>query len=287
MLAIAVVVVGAAIATSIAAAGGNLSQFANWQEAFGHLDDRVANLEVKHSIVCATLMEEYDAGHRRYNSIGTEQDWHDQGLDEVQDYLDRATSGTHYETRWTRAGAEAEYNRCTSLSQATPTPTAMTQPTPRPTHLPTATPTSGQTSTATCMPDDYDRDDWGDYPAADASAAPRWTLPADNVNSPAITQDHHVALEDAHTSGGCNWSIAQKDAFSSDAENLNPTTRSFNSSKSNRTPDQLTGIAAAIIDTSAEKCDYATQHDAVKDKYDLTMADSERTTVTAWLALCP
>ena len=81
--------------------------------------------------------------------------------------------------------------------------------------------------------------------------------------------------------------MAHKDVFSSDAENLNPTTRSFNSSKGNRTPDQLTGIAAAIIDTSAEKCDYATQHDEVKDKYDLTMTDSERTTVKAWLALCP
>ena len=91
-----------------------------------------------------------------------------------------------------------------------------------------------------------------------------------------ITQDHHVALRDAHISGGCNWSATQKDQFSSDAENLNPTTRSFNSSKAHRTPDQLTGIALGIIDTSAEKCDYATQHDEVKDKYDLTMTDDEQ-----------
>ena len=156
MLAIAVVVVGAAIATSIVAAGSNLSQFANWQEAFGHLDNRVANLEAKHSIVCATLMEEYDAGYRRYASIGTAQDWHDQGLDEVQDYLDRATSGKHYETKWTRAGAEAEYNRCTVLNQSLATPEPTLQPVAN-----TPAPTSDQTSTATCVPDDYDRDELG------------------------------------------------------------------------------------------------------------------------------
>ena len=77
-----------------------------------------------------------------------------------------------------------------------------------------------------------------------------------------------------------------KNGFASDPDNLNPTTRSFNSSKGSRTPDQLTGIALGIIDTDAEKCDYATQHDAVKDEYDLSMMESEQATVTAWLTLC-
>ena len=67
---------------------------------------------------------------------------------------------------------------------------------------------------------------------------------------------------------------------------LNPTTRSFNSSKGNRTPDQVTGIDSSIIETDAVKCDYATQHDADKDKYELTMTENEQATVTERLWLC-
>ena len=67
---------------------------------------------------------------------------------------------------------------------------------------------------------------------------------------------------------------------------LNPTTRSFNSSKGNRTPDQVTGIDSSIIETDAAKCDYATQHDADKDKYELTMTENEQATVTERLWLC-
>ena len=146
---------------------------------------------------------------------------------------------------------------------------------------------TGQGTAASCSGDDYDRDEWGDYPAADPNATPRWTKPSDNVSSRDITQDHHVALKDTHISGGCDWSATKKNGFSTDSENLNPTTRSFNSSKANRTPDQLTGIAKGIIDTDDEKCDYATQHNEVKDKYDLTMTGAEEATVDEWLALCP
>ena len=140
--------------------------------------------------------------------------------------------------------------------------------------------------TTACSGDDYDRDEWGDYPEADANATPRWTKSTDDVASRDITQDHHVALKDAHISGGCNWSSAKKDEFSSDMENLNATTWSFNSSKANRTPDQLTGIALRIIDTDAERCDYATQHEDVKEKYALSMTTAEQTTVDNWLAMC-
>ena len=137
-----------------------------------------------------------------------------------------------------------------------------------------------------CSADDYDRDEWGEYPGADADAVPTWTLPSDDVASAEITLDHHVALKDAHVSGGCDWIVAMKNDFATDPANLNPTTRSFNSSKGSRTPDQLTGIAQRIIDTEDEQCDYATQHDEVKDQYDLSMTESERETVTQWLALC-
>ena len=137
-----------------------------------------------------------------------------------------------------------------------------------------------------CSADDYDRDEWGEYPGADADAVPTWTLPSDDVASAEITLDHHVALKDAHVSGGCDWIVAMKNDFATDPANLNPTSGSFNSSKGSRTPDQLTGIAQRIIDTEDEQCDYATQHDEVKDKYDLSMTESERETVTQWLALC-
>ena len=137
-----------------------------------------------------------------------------------------------------------------------------------------------------CLADDYGRNEWGDYPGAPDDATPTWTLPSDNVASPDVTLDHHVALQDAHVSGGCDWSLEIKSDFATDPDNLNPTTRSFNSSKGGRTPDQLTGIAKSIIDTDDEKCDYATQHDAVKDEYDLTMTANEQATVTEWLSLC-
>ena len=137
-----------------------------------------------------------------------------------------------------------------------------------------------------CTATHYDRSAWGSYPRAAAGAAPTWTTASDRVNSRVITQDHHVALQDAHVSGGCHWTAAKKDQFSSDTANLNPTTALFNSSKGSRTPDQLTGIAARIIDTAAERCDYATQHRDVKRAWGLTMTASESATVDAWLADC-
>ena len=150
-----------------------------------------------------------------------------------------------------------------------------------------AAPIPVQSVDSQCSADDYDRNEWGDYPGASDDATPTWTLPSDNVASPDITLDHHVALQDAHVSGGCDWSLEIKNDFATDPDNLNPTTRSFNSSKGSRTPDQLTGIAKRIIDTDDEKCDYATQHDAVKDEYDLTMMANEQVTVAEWLSLCP
>ena len=115
-----------------------------------------------------------------------------------------------------------------------------------------ALPPPSSPPTLVCSADNYDRGEWGRYPAVDPTATARWTVAADNVNAPNLTQDHHVALKDAHTSGGCNWSAAEKDEFSDDPGNLNPTTKLFNSSKGSRTPDRLTGIAASIINTDAD-----------------------------------
>ena len=108
-----------------------------------------------------------------------------------------------------------------------------------------------------CMAEDYDRSEWGDYPNAEVGAAPTWTTAADDVPAPGITMDHHVALLEAHVAGGCGWTESRKTEFAGDADNLNPTTRSFNASKGSRTPERLIGIAASIIDTDGEKCAYA------------------------------
>ena len=137
-----------------------------------------------------------------------------------------------------------------------------------------------------CRDMPFARDSWGGYPSVPVGALATWTTIADAVNAPQLTHDHHVALRDAHISGGCMWSAEQRDTFSSDLTNLNPTTQSFNSSKGSRTPDQLTGIALRILDTAAERCAYATQHEAVKTAYGLTMTEAEAMTVEAWIAGC-
>ena len=61
-----------------------------------------------------------------------------------------------------------------------------------------------------CAGGDYDRDEWGSYPPAPANSVPTWTKPHDAVNSRTITHDHHVALRDAHVSGGCDWSCSDE-----------------------------------------------------------------------------
>ncbi|MDE2877103.1 MAG: hypothetical protein OXQ93_16805 [Gemmatimonadota bacterium] len=144
----------------------------------------------------------------------------------------------------------------------------------------------GVTVLESCSEQPYNRADWGTYPAADSTADPTWTQPHDSVNNPKITQDHHVALKDAHLSGGCHWSDEKKDRFSSYAANLNPTAGSFNSSKGSRTPDKLTGIAKRIIDTPPEKCRYALQHQAVKAHWQLIMTTAETAIVVSWLRGC-
>lgn len=139
---------------------------------------------------------------------------------------------------------------------------------------------------STCDSGSYDRDDWGSYPPVPEGAKARWSTPEDNLNDTSLQHDHHVALRDAHDSGACGWSEDAKDGFSSETMNLNPTAASFNASKGSRSPDELTGIAAKVIDTNKEKCDYALQHVRVKRKYGLVMTPEEQSTAHSWMRLC-
>ena len=149
-----------------------------------------------------------------------------------------------------------------------------------------ADPAPAPAAAAACAGVAYDRDSWGSYPPANPGARPTWTTAADRVNAPAIQHDHHVSLQDAHFSGGCLWTAAEKARFARDPANLNPTTASFNSSKGSRTPDRLDGIARAIIDTPAEKCAYAVQTGEVKLAYGLDFSAAEEALLLRWLDLC-
>ena len=186
--------------------------------------------------------------------------------------------------RWKLAGRVALVAGYIALAAAIFWPTSTAVPGPAadsPPPAPTAVPAA-----ADCYGIAYDRDSWGGYPTASPNARPRWTTPADRVNAPAIQQDHHVSLQNAHFSGGCRWSAVRKNAFASDPANLNPTTASFNASKGSRTPDRLTGIARDIIDTDRERCEYALQHTEVKLEYGLTFTAAELDTLERWVDLC-
>lgn len=139
---------------------------------------------------------------------------------------------------------------------------------------------------STCDPDLYDRSDWGSYPAVPEDAKPRWATPEDDLADMKLEHDHHVALKVAHSGGACGWTKEQKDAFSSDSLNLNPTAGSFNASKGSRTPDELTGIAKSVIDTKEEKCEYGRQHSRVMRKYGLSMTPVQKETVESWMRMC-
>ena len=124
-------------------------------------------------------------------------------------------------------------------------------------------------------------------PRVSATATPTWTLPSDSVPDARIIHDHHVSNFEAHHTGGCYWSNAKKDSFASYAGNLNPVTVSFDASKGTLAPDQLTGIAARIIDTAPEKCRYARQHLAVKSRWGLVrFGKPEHDTLEAWIKGC-
>ena len=261
-----------------------------WIEAFVYVDVNAANIQVSNGRAEYTVRR-LSPGARHAFTVLTSNDFTDSGGGGSV----RSEFFWPSNPRWSflpgrdslPAGIEIPDRTCSApLANPTPMPSPTVTPSPTATVEPTLAPTPAASPVA-CSGDTFDRDDWGDYPGVAAGATATWTVPSDNVSAPDLTMDHHVALKDAHVSGGCSWSLARKDAFSSDGDNLNPTTRSFNSSKGSRTPDQLTGIAERVIDTDEEKCDYSTQHEDVKEKYALSLTEDEQETVDEWLAVCP
>ena len=76
-------------------------------------DTRLAALESRHSIDCATVKARYTEGYNQFLILEpTKQERFEDGRWEVEEYLDDVTSNAHYTTYWTEIGAEAELARC-------------------------------------------------------------------------------------------------------------------------------------------------------------------------------
>ena len=138
-----------------------------------------------------------------------------------------------------------------------------------------------------CYDDGYDRDRWAPSNSkwkATRQAVAReegpklvgyWTrLTIASLSEADI--DHHVPVKHAHMAGACHWGESRRDAFYTDLDNLNVTTRGMNRSKSDKAPGHW-GRQDEFIDTPAERCEYAVQWINVKRKYELHFITSQET----------
>lgn len=81
--------------------------------------------------------------------------------------------------------------------------------------------------------------------------------------------DHIVPLKHAHDSGGEKWSKKLKKEFANDLENLVITNRSYNRQKGAKT------IAEWLPSNREYACKYVKRWFYIKEKYKLTISDSE------------
>ena len=189
------------------------------------------------------------------------------------------------------------------------TPTSTPEPSPEPTQ--TATPTFAP-PTPTPLPKpsptpEYDRDDWGGWIDADGDCQNTRAeiLIEESLVEPTLEGcrvvagewfdqwggetyysagdvdiDHHVPLAHAHETGGSAWDKDLKVEFANDPVNLNAMSSSLNSRKGSRGPDEWQPPEEASY------CEYARQWEAVKEKYQLRIAESERLALDAMLETC-
>ena len=92
--------------------------------------------------------------------------------------------------------------------------------------------------------------------------------------------DHHVPLANAHISGSSAWTDEQRREFYNDSENLNALSQEINRSKGARSPEDW----QPPDETS--RCNYAMQWEAVKIKYELSIAPAERQALDEMLSTC-
>ena len=177
----------------------------------------------------------------------------------------------------------------------------------KPPETPTTTPTVSHTQPIPSPTPEYDRDEWGGWIDADGDCqntraevlieeslvepvldgcrvvAGRWLGPWSGLSfedAAELDIDHHVPLAHAHRTGGSAWDPELKRQFSNDLENLNTMSSSLNRSKGSRGPDEW------LPPDETSHCAYAVQWKAVKAKYRLSIAASERQVLDEVLASC-
>lgn len=155
----------------------------------------------------------------------------------------------------------------------------------------------------------YDRDDWGGWADIDgdgcngrqqaliaSSISPAqvdpygctvvagdWLSAYDGVatSDPSdLDVDHLVALSDAHTSGGWQWSAARRRQYANDPLNLWPVSASSNRSKGDKGPHEWRPRRTEVW------CDYAIRWVQVKVGWGLTATTPERDALGSMLSDC-
>jgi hypothetical protein len=102
----------------------------------------------------------------------------------------------------------------------------------------------------------------------------------DRSDASAVPIDHVLALSWAWENGASTWSDDQRLQFANDPLNLSATTRSANSSKSDRGPSEWRP------DNEAYRCEYITRFVFVATTYKLTIGDGDRNAARRGLAAC-
>ncbi len=92
--------------------------------------------------------------------------------------------------------------------------------------------------------------------------------------------DHIVPLKHAHTTGGSDWSRAQKRSFANDPENLLVTSASANRKKGAKSPARWKPPLKSYW------CTYAQKWRHVKSKYDLTISIPEERSLNVMERTC-
>ena len=138
----------------------------------------------------------------------------------------------------------------------------------------------------------YDRDDFGDHDASDlCQNATVGFFTGSAFGTIGCDVDHVVSLREAWESGAHAWTDAQRDAFSSDRDNLRPTLSCVNRSKGARDaaewPRPVASGACEGYQATMQGCQqFKTITLAVKLKYSLTIDQAEHDALQGWDARC-
>ena len=98
----------------------------------------------------------------------------------------------------------------------------------------------------------------------------------------AATIDHHVALAEAHRSGGWQWDLDTKFRFTNDpgAGQLTIVGSAINQSKADSRPDRW------LPPNPADHCDYVARWVEVKHRWRLSVTESEHAAIEATIGTC-